>query len=192
MFRNIKSRIRLRLSQFFMGLLLSSLIACGGSEDQLLETAQAQNVEALNFLVQQSEMFLNLSSNSGSCDELLSQLQNIANTQSCARGGELRIDLKEWNCQNPVKDAQAILQMEFLACQDTLNLSGTLEFSLSWNETENTSVIYSVQWVAQGLPYQIPNLTMTFTADPFPTCSGLLIVVGEPCGVATNCSFCPL
>ncbi len=175
-----------------MGVVLSLLISCGGGEDLLLDTAQIQNVEVLNFLVQQSEYFLNLNSDVDSCEALLAQLQSTMGGWACTRGGELRVSLEEWNCQNPLEDAQAKMHIDFLACQDTLNLSGALDFSLSWNSAEDTSVIYTTQWVAQGLPYQIPDLVMTFTADPLPFCSGLLIVVGEPCGVAKNCAFCPL
>lgn len=166
---------------------------CGGDDftKSLVQTSSTIVLDDLRTLVQDLALAFRGTS---TCSELEDFLTQLSGTAPCTDSGTTTTSFKDFVCmEGPPLSATVTLTQGFDVCQgDPFNANGTLTLELTFTDPEMDALLMASGLALNGLPYSFSNLNIMVDGSNAAICSGVLIVLGNTCGVAQNCNFCPL
>jgi hypothetical protein len=185
---------KMSLRKSILVLLFFYLASCGGNTTTISSTTQTLSNQGLQFITALAQQVQNNVSGVSDCGSFQGALNQLVGTENCSGGGTKSQGVSQITCMDsPSLLGEATLSFNFQGCQEPgQTLGGTVQMDLAWDGSVLTAKIQSSDFSFNGLFYSIQNLTITVDAAGQATCTGVLLVQGDLCGVSSDCNFCPL
>jgi hypothetical protein len=170
------------------------LASCPGGSNQVSITSQTLSNQGLQFLTTLAQQLEKDLSGSSDCSQFQQVLNNLVGTQNCSVTGSQSLGISQSVCTDtPSFNGQTSISFTFQNCQEPgQTLGGTVQMDIDWDGSILTDQVQTSDFSFNGLFYSIQNLTMEIDSNGSPTCSGVLLIQGQICGVTPDCNFCPL